>query len=123
LGQKYHRSNHHQKFYTYMDAKFISKQQYSSDLWPSKDKRNCMYIVDKLLKFIKVITNSVHLILDNFRIVGYPFSGRIPMDSSHFSLHFDSILSPKYLILKVLKRNFNPSVQTGHINFTWSRKV
>ena len=29
------------------------------------------------------------------------------MDSSHFSLHFDSILSPKYFILKVLERSFN----------------
>jgi hypothetical protein len=72
-----------------------------------------LYIVDKLLKFIKRIKNSVRLILDNFRIVGYPFSGRIPMDSSHFSLHFDSMLSPQnILFVKVLKRNFNPSVQT-----------
>ena len=32
------------------DAKFITKQQYSSDLWPLKVKRNC--IVDKSLKII-----------------------------------------------------------------------
>ena len=55
-----------------MDAKFISKQQYSSDLWPSKDKRK-LYIVEKSLKIIKRIKNSVRLILDNCRIVGYPF--------------------------------------------------
>ena len=35
------------------------------------------------------------LILDNFGIVGFLFYGRIPVDSSHFSLHFDNILSPK----------------------------
>jgi hypothetical protein len=29
------------------------------------------------------------LILDNFRIVGFLFFGRIPMDSSHSSLYFD----------------------------------
>jgi hypothetical protein len=49
------------------------------------------------------------LILDNFGIIGFLFFGRIPVDSSHFSLHFDSILSqkaPKYLILNVnLKRS------------------
>ena len=81
-----------------MDAKFISKQQYSSDLWPSKDKRK-LYIVEKSLKIIKRIKNSVRLILDNFRIVVYPFSGRIPMDSSHFSLHFDSIWTPNILYI------------------------
>ena len=91
-------------------AKFIFKQQYSSDV--AFERQAKLYIVEKLLKIIKQIKNSVRLILDNFRIVVYPFSGHIPMDSSHYSLHFDSILSPKYLILKVLKRNFNPSVQT-----------
>ena len=39
--------------------------------------------------------NAVRLILDNFGIIGFLFFGRIPVDSSHFSLHFDSILSPK----------------------------
>ena len=46
--------------------------------------------------------------LDNFGIIGFLFFGRIPVDSSHFSLHFDSILSPKapkYFILNVLKRS------------------
>ena len=92
-----------------MDAKFIFKQQYSRDSL-RKTSEFKLYIVEKLLKIIKI---SVRLMIpDNFRIVVYPFSGRIPMASSHFSLHFDSILSPKYLILKVLQRNFNPGVQT-----------
>jgi hypothetical protein len=30
-----------------MDAKFISKQQYSSDLWPSKDKRKLYRVAQK----------------------------------------------------------------------------
>jgi hypothetical protein len=51
--------------------------------------------VDKSLKIIKLIKNAVHLILHNFDIVGFLVFGRIPMDSSYFSLHFDSILSPK----------------------------
>jgi hypothetical protein len=61
--------------------------------------------VDKSLKIIKlIIKNAVSLILHNFGIVGFPFFGRIPVDSSHFSVHFDSILSPKarkYFILNV----------------------
>ena len=79
-----------------MDVKCITKQQYSSGLWrlSLEAKRNC--IVDKLLKIIKlIIKNAVRLILDNCGIVGFPFFGRTPVDSSHFSLHFDSILSPK----------------------------
>jgi hypothetical protein len=45
---------------------------------------------------------------DNFGIIGFLFFDRIPVDSSHFSLHIDSILSPKvpkYFILNVLKRS------------------
>jgi hypothetical protein len=52
--------------------------------------------------------NAVRLILDNFRIVGFLIFGRIPVDSSHFSLHFNSILSPKapkYFILNALKHS------------------
>jgi hypothetical protein len=84
----------------------ITKQQYSSDLWPLslKAKRNC--IVDKSLKII--LKNAVRLILDNFGIIVFFLFDRIPVDSSHFSLHFDSILSPKapkYFILNVLKRS------------------
>jgi hypothetical protein len=52
-----------------------------------------------------IIKNAVGLILDNFGIVGFLFFSRIPVDSSHFSLHFDNILSPKYSILNVLKRS------------------
>ena len=92
---------------------YYYKQQYSSDLWPLslKSKRNC--IADKSLKIIKlIIKNAVRLILDNFGIVGFLFFGRIPVDLSHFSLHFDSILSPKapkYFILNVgFKTQFNP---------------
>jgi hypothetical protein len=87
----------------------LYKQQYSSDLWPLslKAKRNC--IVDKSLKTIKlIIKNAVRLILDNFGIVSFLFFDRIPVDSSHFSLHIDSILSPKepkYFLLNVLKRS------------------
>ena len=54
-----------------------------------KAKLNC--IVGKSLKIIKLLNykNAVRFILDNFGI------GRIPVDSSHFSLHSDSIVSPK----------------------------
>ena len=86
MARKYHLSKNELK-----DAKFIFKHQYSSDLWPTKDKRNCkMRIVDKSLKIIKLVKNSVRLILGNFRIVGYPFFGRMPMDSSHSSLCFEA---------------------------------
>ena len=88
-----------------MDVKCITKQQNSSDLRPLKVKRDC--IVDKSLKIIKLIKNAVRSILDNFRMVGFLVFGRIPVDSSHFSLHLDSILSPNYFILKVLKCSFN----------------
>ena len=37
----------------------------------------------------------------------------MPVGSSHFSPHFDSILSPKYFILKALKRSFDPNVWTN----------
>jgi hypothetical protein len=47
----------------------------------------------------------IGLILDNFGIVGFLFFSPIPVDSSHVSLHFDNILSPKYFILNVLKRS------------------
>jgi hypothetical protein len=46
-------------------------------------------------------------ILDKFGIVSFLVFGRIPVDSSNFSLHLDSILSPNYFILKVLKCSFN----------------
>jgi hypothetical protein len=35
----------------------------------------------------QIIKNAVRLILDNLGIVGFLFFGRIPVDSSHFSLH------------------------------------
>jgi hypothetical protein len=88
-----------------MDDKCITKQQNSSDLWPLKVKRDC--IVHKSLKIIKLMKNAVRSILDNFGIVSFLVFGRIPVDSSHFPLHFDSILSPNYFILKVLKCSFN----------------
>jgi hypothetical protein len=100
---KYHRSIQRKKF-VLTDVKCITKQQYSSDLWKLwplslKAKRNC--IVDKFLKIIQlIIKNAVRLILDNFGIVGFLFFGRIPVDSSQFSLHFDSIF-----MLNVLKRS------------------
>jgi hypothetical protein len=55
----------------------------------------------------------MRLILDNFGIVGFLVFGRMPVDSSHFSPHIDSILSPKYFILKDLKRSFDPNVRTN----------
>jgi hypothetical protein len=87
---------------------YYYKHRYSSDLWPLKIKRNC--IVDKSLKLLiqLIIKNAVGLILDNFGIVGFLFFSPIPVDSSHVSLHFDNILSPKapkYFILNVLKRS------------------
>jgi hypothetical protein len=57
--------------------------------------------------------NAVRLILDNFGIVGFLVFGRMPVDSSHFSPHYDSILSSKYFILKALKRSFDPNVRTN----------
>jgi hypothetical protein len=72
-------------------------QQYSSDLWPLflKAKRNNCIICWQIAQIIK---NAVRLILDNFGIVGFLIFGRIQcirVGSSHFSLHFDNILSPK----------------------------
>ena len=46
------------------------------------------------LNIFKLIKNLVCLILDNFQIVGFLSFDCIPMDSSHFSPHFDGILSP-----------------------------
>jgi hypothetical protein len=43
------------------------------------------------------------LFLDNLGIVGFLVCGRMAVDPSRFSIHFDIILSPKYFILKVLK--------------------
>jgi hypothetical protein len=89
---------------------------YSSDLWSLslKIKRNC--VVDKSLKIIK---NAVRLILDNFGIIGFLFFGRIPVDSSHFSLHFDSILSPKICYFERFKAQFNPRVRTNWRLTVW----
>jgi hypothetical protein len=86
------------------DVKCITKQQNSSDLWPLEVKRDC---IDKSLKIIKLIKNAVRSILDNFGIVGFLVFSHIPVEKTNFSLHFDSILSPNYFILKVLKCSFN----------------
>jgi hypothetical protein len=68
-----------------------------------------------------LITNAVRLILDNFGIVGFVVFGRMPVDSSHFSPHFDSILSSKYFILKALKRSFDPNVRTNWLFYSETR--
>ena len=85
----------------------LYKHQYSNDLWPLKIKRNCILLINRSKILIKlIIKNAVGLILDNFGIVGFLFFSPIPVDSSHFSLHFHNILSPKapkYFILNVLK--------------------
>jgi hypothetical protein len=52
------------------------------------------------------IKNTVRLILDNFGIVGFLVFDRMPVDSSHFSPHFDSI----FLI--------DPNVRTNWLNIT-----
>jgi hypothetical protein len=66
-------------------------------------------IVDKSLKIIQlIIKNAARLILGNFGIVGFLFFGRIPVDSSHFSLHFESIF-----YVERFKALFNPSVRTN----------
>jgi hypothetical protein len=56
------------------DVKCITKQQYSSDLWPLKVKRNCFDIVDKLLKIIKLIKNAVRLTLITLVSLVFSFS-------------------------------------------------
>jgi hypothetical protein len=42
-----------------------------------------------------VFESQAKFIVDNFGIIGFLFFGRIPVDSSYFSFHFDSILSRK----------------------------
>ena len=58
-----------------------------------------------VLKIIKLIKNAIHLTLSLITFVLLVF-GRIPVNLSHFSLYFVSILSPKYYILKVLMCSF-----------------
>ena len=86
-------------FSLYFGSSLSPKYYILKVLMCSFNKRNC--IVDNSLKIIKLITNAVRLILDNFGIVGFLVFGRMPVDSSHFSPHFDSILSPKYFILRL----------------------
>jgi hypothetical protein len=50
-----------------------------------------------------IINNAVRLILDNFGIVGFLFFGRIPVDLSHFSLHFDKPKSPQIFYFERFK--------------------
>ena len=75
--------------------------------------------------FIIIIIIIIGSILDNFGIVGFLFFSPIPVDSSHFSLHFDNILSPKapkYFILNVLKRSlilaYGPTGGVSVLNIT-----
>jgi hypothetical protein len=51
-----------------------------------------------VLKIIKLIKNAIHLTLFLITFVLLVF-GRIPVNSSHFSLYFVSILSPKYVLM------------------------
>jgi hypothetical protein len=88
-------------FSLYFVSSLSAKYYILKVLMCSFNKRNC--IVDK----------SVRLILDNFGIVGFLVFGHMPVDSSHFSPHFDSILSSKYFILKALKRSFDPNIRTN----------
>ena len=105
---------------------YYYKHQYSNDLWPLKIKRNCILLINRSKLLIKLIIKyAVGLILDNFGIVGFLFFSPIPVDSSHFSLHFDNILSPKapiYFILNVLKRSlilaYGPTGGVSVLNIT-----
>ena len=105
---------------------YYYKHQYSNDLWPLKIKRNCILLINRSKLLIKlIIKNAVGLILDNFGIVGFLFFSPIPVDSSHISLHFDNILSPKapiYFILNVLKRSlilaYGPTGGVSVLNIT-----
>ena len=105
---------------------YYYKHQYSNDLWPLKIKRNCILLINRSKLLIKlIIKNAVGLILDNFGIVGFLFFSPIPVDSSHFSLHFDNILrpkAPKYFILNVLKRSlilaYGPTGGISVLNIT-----
>ena len=65
-----------------------------------------MRVLRVVLKIIKLIKNAIHLTLSLITFVLLVF-GRIPVNSSHFSLYFVSILSPKYYIFKVLMCSFN----------------
>ena len=47
-----------------------------------------------------------------FGIIGFLFFGRIPVDSSHFSLHFKPMKSPQIFYFERFKAQFNPSVWT-----------
>jgi hypothetical protein len=100
-------------FSLYFVSSLSPKYYILNVLMCSFNKRNC--IVHKSLKIIKLIKNAVRLILDNFGIVGFLVFGRmpVPVDSSHFSPHFDSISTSKYFILKALKRRFDPNVRTN----------
>ena len=105
---------------------YYYKHQYSNDLWPLKIKRNCILLINRSKLLIKlIIKNAVGLILDNFGIVGFLFFSPIPVDSSHFSLHFDNILrpkAPKYFILNVLKSSlilaYGPTGGISVLNIT-----
>jgi hypothetical protein len=102
------RKNHQPPLLIKNERSLINWQQYSRDLWPLslKAKRSCIIC----WQIAQIIKNAIRLILDNFCIIGFLFFGRTPVDSSHFSLHFDNILSPKapkYFILNVL--NWRPT--------------
>jgi hypothetical protein len=86
------------------------------DLWKSSE---ILLLTNRSKLLIKlIIKNTVGLILDNFGIVGFLFFSRIPVDSSHFSLHFDNILSPN-----VLKRSlilaYGPTGGDSVLNITF----
>jgi hypothetical protein len=100
-----------EKLYLRMSNVLLNNlQQYYSDLWPLFWKPSEIVNCIICWQIAQIIKNAVRLILDNFGIVGFLFFGRIPVDSSHFSLHFDNILSPKattYSRLDVL--NWRPT--------------
>ena len=49
--------------------------------------------------------------LDNFGIVGFLFFGRIPVDSPHLSLHFDSHIFMSNVLKRSLIRIQGESMQ------------
>jgi hypothetical protein len=69
-------------------------------VFESQAKLYCWQIAQNYSDIQLIIKNAVRLILDNFGIVGFLFFGRIPVDSSHFSLFY----------VERFKAQFNPSV-------------
>jgi hypothetical protein len=69
-----------------------------ADTLHGASSRSCQALFSMCGTELKLLNSNSKT--DNFGIVGFLFFGRIPVDLSHFSLHFDSIF-----MLNVLKRS------------------